>query len=500
MAQIGLPVEVPKEVETNPFKPQGLPIPTASNLMNTSPPITTSLAQAYSEVVLFDNWQPQDMQPLSELPQDSDGNFQLQPGFYSLEVESYSLQIGSYRPSKHNGYLSAPLLEDNPALISRIIQQAPQFPDITQPQLQTLIWAILARAEIKGLSEELQAAAKQIFTNNEIKALNQQALGLIPADQKKAIFANLSADSRTILEAEANMRAALAQKRGYSDLEKIAFQSGTLKADTNDRKVPSGRWSYHPNGFFIRSVPSSYSRTQIQIAVPAKYQVKRDTMGRIVEIADTAGNRIETDYDDTASPLVIPDDPNLVGYAFKEIRFIRTPSQTAPPETVTLASIGWTLVRNNLPMPTQDTSNRHPLSNAQKSSPASTSATEKTSSKAAVDTFKGWEKRYKQTKSYLDVLTEYLKRWQTAHTKVQQLADLYHYADAIVAATDGDGWDQYKWLKAHQTAILKALQSETAALEASSQTPTLTFNPSETTVVSAQDRLLLGLSNRPSKP
>lgn len=111
------------------------------------------------------------------------------------------------------------------------------------------------------------------------------------------------------------------------------------------------------------------------------------------------------------------------------------------------------------------------------------------------------EKRYQQTEDYQDVIAEYLKRWQTAKPKVQQLADLFHYADAIAAATDDKEWKQYKWLKEHQAAILKALQSETALLEARGQSPTLTFNPAQTTAVAAQkERQMLGLSNRPYKP
>ena len=508
IAQFGLPVEVPKAPETHQFKPRGLPVPTAADLVNPSPPITTSLAKAYPEVVLFDEWQPQDMQPLTDLPQDAEGNFQLKPGLYTLEVESYSLHVGSYSPGKRNGYLPAALVENNQALISRLLKQAEKWPDISQPQIQMLIWAILSRAEIKGLSKELQATAKKLLTSEEIKILNQQALGLIPTDQKEAILTNVPPDSLTTVEAEANMRAALAQQKGYGDLAKLAVLSGKPKADARDRKVPQGRWSYHPNGFFIRYIPAGYSRTEIQIAVPEKYQVKRDTMGRIVAIADTAGNRIETDYDDTATPLAIPDDPNLVGYAFSEIRFIRTTSKTAPPEKVTLANMGWTLMqkasRQSLSLPTQPTqiaSLGQPLLIAQASPPAETDPQEATDLKETPPSFEGWKKRYKQTEDYQDVITEYLKRWQAAKPKVQQLADLFHYADAIAAATDDKEWKQYKWLKEHQAAILKALQSETALLEASGQSPTLTFNPAQTTAVAAQkDRQILGLSNRPYKP
>jgi hypothetical protein len=32
--------------------------------------------------------------------------------------------------------------------------------------------------------------------------------------------------------------------------------------------VPSGRWSMHPDGYFVRYLPSGYSSTRVEIWVP----------------------------------------------------------------------------------------------------------------------------------------------------------------------------------------------------------------------------------------
>ncbi|WP_299489923.1 hypothetical protein [Acaryochloris sp. IP29b_bin.137] len=505
LAQFGLPVDVPEAPDKTQFKPKGLPIPKAQDLSQASPRVTTDFTKAYPEVALFDDWQPQQIQALADLPQDTNGNYQLKPGLYEQTFESYSLQVGAYAPGKRNGYHSAPLLEDQQALISSLLQTAAQVKDITQSQIQSLIWAILSRAEFKKLSPELQTAAKQLLQPKVIQQLNQQALGLIPTEKRSEVFASLPQKMHNQLEAEASMRAALSDQKKYSDLERIAIQSGHPKSSVLKTKTPQGQWSYHPNGFFIRSIPSGYRRTLVQLAVPERYKVKRDPLGRIIEISDPAGNRIETDYDDTTQPLAIPEDPNLVGYAFEEIRFIRSPAKTTPPETVTLANIGWTLMHNP-----QASSRSRPL-NAIPTRIASRVASQLQLAETIDDSspatvFAAWEKRAQQAEDHQQRIDRYIKRWQTTSSKpsrkkIQQLADLYHYADAIADATDDKGWASYKWLKGHQAAIFQALQYETALLERGSQPPTLTFNPTSTVTLSPeQQRQILGLANRPYQP
>jgi len=54
----------------------------------------------------------------------------------------------------------------------------------------------------------------------------------------------------------------------YADLERIAVLGGSAPRGEGSQGVPSGRWSLHPDGYYIRYIPSSYSSTRVEIWVP----------------------------------------------------------------------------------------------------------------------------------------------------------------------------------------------------------------------------------------
>jgi hypothetical protein len=54
----------------------------------------------------------------------------------------------------------------------------------------------------------------------------------------------------------------------YAEFERVAVLLGDPEPDDGRRDVPRGRWSYHPEGYFIRFFPSRYNKTTIQVHVP----------------------------------------------------------------------------------------------------------------------------------------------------------------------------------------------------------------------------------------
>ncbi|MFN2382758.1 MAG: hypothetical protein ABR559_00685, partial [Gemmatimonadota bacterium] len=139
--------------------------------------------------------------------------------------------------------------------------------------------------------------AARLLTPREIADLNGGALGLVPESVMQQALAELPPLARQVFEAEARLRSELTQATySYDELERIAVLAGAPPPDPESRPVPAGRWSYHPDGYFVRFFPQGYSRTITHLVVPGGVIVILDGQGRITAIADEAGTRIEAAY------------------------------------------------------------------------------------------------------------------------------------------------------------------------------------------------------------
>ena len=72
-----------------------------------------------------------------------------------------------------------------------------------------------------------------------------------------------------VFQAEARLRQLFARAdTPYAELERVAVLLGDPEPDAGSREVPRGRWSYHPDGYFIRFFPRGYNQTLVQVHVP----------------------------------------------------------------------------------------------------------------------------------------------------------------------------------------------------------------------------------------
>src|SRR3990172_12957550 len=117
-------------------------------------PITTSFDDALTSVPYLDDYPPRRVFPVCEMPAGPNDGYIVQPGVYRMEVWSYCLHAGTYGPSKGDGYLLAPLKGKRAKIIQAILDRSVDHPDIEQHDIQTLIWAILARTKISEMSPE----------------------------------------------------------------------------------------------------------------------------------------------------------------------------------------------------------------------------------------------------------------------------------------------------------------------------------------------------------
>lgn len=111
------------------------------------------------------------------------------------------------------------------------------------------------------------------------------------ADAARArALAGVPAATRQLLEAEDDLRRLLdtAEPR-FEDLDQAAVLAGQAPPPPPADRIPEGRWSYHPSGYFIRYLPiTRYTRTRIQVYFPEDFQVRRDASGRLTIVTPPA--------------------------------------------------------------------------------------------------------------------------------------------------------------------------------------------------------------------
>jgi len=311
----------------------GLKVPGVDALLKREPVLSTSLADTVPEIPYLDDYNPKTFSPLVEVPRDGKTDFLRYPGLYEFEAQSYCLHAGSYGPRKGNGYLYAPLKGKRAGVIDNILRNSVKHPEVPQRDIQLLIWSILSETKIDKMQNKLQDTAKILLTKKEISSLSSGALDKIPPEVSSQVMANMPPLARMAFDAENQLRGMLSQQTlpVYSELERVAVLTGDPPAELrgkNEEDVPSGRWSYHPNGYFIRMFPTSYSHTTVQIYEPESFDIERDDQGRITRIRDPRGNIIETTYADNSS--IDTNGDNLRGWAFSSVRFVTTGDAAHP--------------------------------------------------------------------------------------------------------------------------------------------------------------------------
>ncbi|MFD0763955.1 hypothetical protein ACFQZI_03780 [Mucilaginibacter lutimaris] len=209
----------------------------------------------------------QQPQPLYLLPKALAGGFKLCAGFFEMTCKSYCLHAGTRGPSKGDGYMLAPVLGPKSAVVIRILKSAETHPNVRQHDIQVLLWAIIARTRFVDMGADIKLTATTLLTTQELLMLEGGALGVLPANLMDKAKGQLPPAVQAVFEAENNIRRLAASgNSSYEEMERYAILAGL--APQPDPDVPSGIWSLHPDGYYVRYSPSSYSVTRVQVYVP----------------------------------------------------------------------------------------------------------------------------------------------------------------------------------------------------------------------------------------
>jgi hypothetical protein len=240
------------------------------NLLGDKAPITTSLPDAKWGDASKDSFTPREAErSLMTLQRTPNGGFVLQPGYYFMQTQSYCLKAGTHGPGAGDGYLYAPPKGPAEDAVMTIVRNSVNHPEIHQHQIQQLLWAIIARAKFEDLSSELKATASRLLTPRQLASLNRSALDVLSGNALTDALGGVPEPLRQIAQAEASLRQMLTTPgTSFAEMERVAVLSGAAPLGAGSQTVPSGRWSVHPDGYYVRYLPSAYSSTRVEIWVP----------------------------------------------------------------------------------------------------------------------------------------------------------------------------------------------------------------------------------------
>ncbi|REG98852.1 hypothetical protein [Flavobacterium aquicola] len=206
------------------------------------------------------------LQPLYLLPKAPTGGYILCDGFYEMTNKSYCLHAGTFAPSKGDGYMYAPTLGPKQEIVTSILKNAEKHPEINQHDIQILLWTIIARTRFADYSGQVKLTAIALLSTLELTHLEGGVLGVLPESVMNKAKSTLPENIQAIFQAENQIRQLVASGNyTYAEMEKYAILAGMAPERTD---VPSGIWTLHPDGYYIRYFPSGYSITKVQIYVP----------------------------------------------------------------------------------------------------------------------------------------------------------------------------------------------------------------------------------------
>jgi hypothetical protein len=241
-----------------------------TDLIGGKAPITTSLSDAVWADTSKDGFTPRDPQrSLLTLQRTPNGGFVLQPGYYSLVDQSYCLHAGTHGPGGGDGYIYAPPKGSAEDAVMSVVRNSVNHPEIQQHDVQLLLWAIVARAKFEDLDTNLKTVAARLLTPRQLAGLNRNALDALSGNKLTDALGGVPEPLRQVARAEAEIRAKLTTAgSSYADIERLAVLDGNAGVGPGSREIPTGRWSLHPDGYYVRYIPSGYTTTRVEIWVP----------------------------------------------------------------------------------------------------------------------------------------------------------------------------------------------------------------------------------------
>ncbi|GAB4460522.1 MAG: hypothetical protein OHK0029_24630 [Armatimonadaceae bacterium] len=304
-------------------------IPGLDKILKQEEAVSTSLADAFQSVPYLDDYDPQSVSPMAELPMDDSFAYLRLPGLYELPAQSFCMKAGTFPPSLDRnqfqgaGYLYAPLKGPKSGIMAKLLNASVTHPEIPQHGVQLIIWALIAQSKPSDWPQAMEQTARKILSEKDMRDLEGNALAVIPPEHREKVWGKLPEPVRFALEAENRLRETLREKASkitapmteanerlnepgnrlsgqmgefYNEMERTAMRVGIAPPIPPGDQIHYGRWNYHNDGYFLRLMPRGYSFTLRQVYHPERFTVERDSEGRLISLQSPYSGRAVFTY------------------------------------------------------------------------------------------------------------------------------------------------------------------------------------------------------------
>lgn len=290
-------------------------LPDVNALLGTGEPVTTNFNDATTEEPALDAFNPPPTRflPMTGMLRGENGVYRLTPGLYSLDARGYCIKAGTYGPSTGDGYLYAPLAGPRADVVRNLLIRSATRSDIRQQDVQVLLWALIARTRLSDMPESMQRTARELLSPGERFELDGGALALIPDDVLHSALGDLPQSIQRVYRAEQEIRRQLTNEINapYERLERLAVLAGAAPAADLVRPVPLGRWSRHPDGYYVRYLPAGYQRMRYEVMVPEPGSERFPAASRAAAVLSASARPVASENAQAATSVVFDPTRNV---------------------------------------------------------------------------------------------------------------------------------------------------------------------------------------------
>jgi hypothetical protein len=268
--------------------------PSASSTINSlgqvskSTALTTSYNDSIHGTLLPPATSPAPYKPLLEQKRADDGSFVLEEGAYETTVEGYLLDLGA-QPTKPGAFFPAPFKGARSQIVQAALKQAELHPELSQGDLQGLISAVVANADIEVMSGPLQQAAVTLLTHDQLKQLQgastehaaQNALGGILRGQLHKYGIDKQID-----QTQAKIESTAGYQNAAGVMANVAVQPVSILPTAR------GSWVLMPGDFYVRYLPEGNSKVLLQVMVAPGKHATFDPTAYVLVLGATPSMRL----------------------------------------------------------------------------------------------------------------------------------------------------------------------------------------------------------------